>query len=168
MRSEYHPSEPNYLGFSSGSNQGVLDDGNYDTPAKTTPNLFAKLRAAGDTFIGYSEDLPSVGYTGTSYTYKSGTNEYAEKHNPWVNWQGSGTNQILSSLNVPYATATDNAGGWSSSYYFPTNYSLLPTVAMVVPNEQNEMHDGTVSQADTWLKKNLDGYVKWRGPTTAC
>jgi autotransporter-associated beta strand protein len=161
MHSEYHPSQPNYLCFSSGSNQGVLDDGTYDVPAMTTPNLFAKLRAAGYSFKGYAEDLPSVGYTGASYTYQSGTNEYVEKHCPWVNWQGTGTNQIPSSCNVPYATATDNPGHLSSSYYFPANFNLLPTVAMVVPNEQNEMHDGTVSQADTWLKQNMDAYVQW-------
>ena len=36
---QQHPSEPNYLDLFSGANQGVNDDGNYDSPAWTTPNL---------------------------------------------------------------------------------------------------------------------------------
>lgn len=37
MHAEYHPSEPNYLCFFSGSNQGVTDDGLY--LGMTAPNL---------------------------------------------------------------------------------------------------------------------------------
>ena len=38
----------------------------------------------GRTFVGYSEDLPSVGFTGDS---AGGVSGYVRKHNPWVNWQ---------------------------------------------------------------------------------
>ena len=31
----------------------------------------------------------------------------------------------------------------------------------VVPNLQNDMHDGTIEQADTWLKSHIDSYVTW-------
>src|SRR5438132_14344906 len=56
-----HPSEPNYLDLFSGSNQGVTDDSCPHT--FTTANLGAQLIAAGFTFIGFSEDLPSTGST---------------------------------------------------------------------------------------------------------
>ena len=41
------------------------------------------------------------------------------------------------------------------------DYAKLPTVSYVVPNLDNDMHNGTVAQGDTWLKDNLDGYRKW-------
>src|SRR5262249_32300698 len=67
-----HPSQPNYLDLFSGSNQGVSGDpgisglGRNGEPSWpfSTPNLAAQLRSHGKTFIGYSESLPSVGYTG--------------------------------------------------------------------------------------------------------
>ncbi|MGZ4133916.1 MAG: alkaline phosphatase family protein [Tumebacillaceae bacterium] len=133
-----HPSQPNYLDIFSGSNQGVTSD---TTPYTftTTNNLGSKLIAAGLTFGGYSEDMPSVGYTGSNY------NKYYRKHNPWVDF----TN-IPSSANMPF-----------TSTYWPTDFSNLPTVSFVIPNQNDDMHDGTIAAADTWLKNNLDSYVQW-------
>jgi hypothetical protein len=140
-----HPSQPNYLWLFSGDNQGSTGDGyppgQPNTPF-TTANLGAELLQASLTFVGYSEDLPSVGYNGSS------SGKYYRKHNPWVNWQGSGVNGIPSSLNVPLTA-------------FPNDYSTLPTVSFVIPNQNNDMHDGSVSTGDTWLKNNLDGYIQW-------
>ena len=143
-----HPSQPNYLDLYSGSNQGVTDD-TVPPPGSqyTTANLGGGLKAKGLTFGGYSETMPSVGFTGGS----SGTapNTYQRKHNPWVDWQGTGTNQIPLSWNMPFAGS------------FPTNSATLPTVSFVVPNQNNDMHDGTIATADAWLMNNLDAYVQW-------
>ncbi|HSV14489.1 MAG TPA: DNRLRE domain-containing protein, partial [Tepidisphaeraceae bacterium] len=35
------------------------------------------------------------------------------------------------------------------------------TVSFVVPDQNNDMHDGTIAQADGWLKTNIDPYVTW-------
>jgi hypothetical protein len=169
MYAEQHPSQPNYLAFFSGSNQGVNDNRKSDIPPKTTRNLGASLLAKGYTFKGYAEDLPSVGYTGASHSY-TGRDDYVLKHCPWPNWQQSGTgaqaNSIPANLNVPFCTATNNRGGYPASYYFPTDYSQLPTVSMVIPNEMNDMHSGSsvaaeVRAGDSWLKAYLDGYAQW-------
>lgn len=37
----------------------------------------------------------------------------------------------------------------------------MPTVAFVAPNLNNDMHDGTVAQGDSWLKANLGAYASW-------
>jgi Phosphoesterase family. len=37
----------------------------------------------------------------------------------------------------------------------------LPTVSFVVPNEQDDMHDGTVAMGDTWLSQNIEAYRVW-------
>ena len=130
-----HPSEPNYLALFSGSTQGLTDD---SCPhAFTGPNLAGGLLAAGDTFAGYSESMPSNGYTGCT------AGAYARKHNPWVNFAA-----------VP---AADNR----TFAAFPRDFNALPTVAFVVPNLLNDMHDGTVARADGWLRTNLDAYAQW-------
>jgi hypothetical protein len=135
-----HPSQPNYLQLYSGSNQGVTTD---NCPYTfSAPNLGQQLGAHGFSFGGYSETMPMVGYTGCSYS------AYARKHNPWVNF-----------TNVPSADNMPLDG------YFPTDYSTLPTVSFVIPNQNDDMHNGsdpgTIQTGDAWLKSHLDAYVQW-------
>ncbi len=130
-----HPSQPNYLALFAGTIEGLLDDSCPHT--FSSPNLASVLTAAGLSFSGYSESMPENGYTGCD------AGEYARKHNPWVNY-----------TNVsPAANLTFGA--------FPADYSLLPTVAFVVPNLCNDMHDCGVATGDSWLRQNIDPYVRW-------
>src|SRR5712691_1486832 len=130
-----HPSQPNYLALFSGSTHGVPDD---RCPIFLTgDNLASELRKKGFSFAIYSESMPSIGYEGcfTPNYY------YARKHNPAVNWQGK---NILPEVNMPFDI-------------FPSDYTKLPTVLIVVPNQINDMHDGAtlldmIVRGDTWLK----------------
>lgn len=133
-----HPSEPNYLALFAGSTFGLSDDSCPHT--LTSANLAQELIKARGSFGGYSEDLPSIGYTGCSIS------NYARKHNPWVNF----TN-VPSSLNMPLSNFPTN----------PVKYRLLPTISIVIPNLQDDMHDGTIKQGDTWLRDHIDSYVRW-------
>jgi phosphatidylinositol-3-phosphatase len=139
-----YPSQPNYLALFSGSMQSITDNSCPHT--FTTPNLGHALIAAGLTFAGYSEDLPSVGSLICSIKL------YARKHNPWVNWQDSAANGLPATANLPMTS-------------FPTEYSKLPTVSVIVPNQINNMHNGKGSEAiwagDRWLQEHLDAYVQW-------
>ena len=137
-----HPSQPNYLMLFAGSNLGVTTDGVPRVLPFSAPNLGAELIASGLTFRGYSEDIPVVGFRGK----KAG--DYARKHNPWVNWQGAPANAIPAVCNLPFAA-------------WPADLERLPTVAFVVPNLQHDMHDGTIAQADAWLRAQLDPYIRW-------
>jgi acid phosphatase len=136
-----HPSEPNYLLLFSGSTQGITDDSTTPVPF-TTPNLGAALIQKHLTFTGFSETLPSAGFTGAT------SGPYARKHVPWVNWQGTGPNSLLPSVNQPFTA-------------FPTNFKKLPTVSFVIPNLNNDMHDGTVAAGDAWLQQNMSAYAQW-------
>src|SRR5699024_2388801 len=73
-------------------------------------------------------------------------------HNPWVDWQGDSLNGLPDSVNKPFKD-------------FPSDYSNLPTVAFVVPNEDNEMHNGpdslSIPCADQWLKVHMNDYIQW-------
>jgi phosphatidylinositol-3-phosphatase len=139
-----YPSQPNYLALLSGSTQGITDNSCPHT--LTTANLGHALLAAGLTFAGYSEDLPSIG----SLICSVGL--YARKHNPWVNWQDSVANGLPATANVPMTS-------------FSTNYTTLPTVSVIVPNQVNDMHHGknpeAIQTGDRWLREHLDAYVQW-------
>jgi len=105
----------------------------------TAPSLGGQLIAEGLSFAGYSEDLPAAG----SLVVKSG--EYARKHNPWSDF----TDVPQATSNLPFSD-------------FPANdFSKLPTVSFVVPNQKHEMHSGTVKAGDDWLKSNIGPYATW-------
>jgi acid phosphatase len=130
-----HPSQPNYLALFSGSTQGVTND---DCPLGFDgPNLARSLLDARFSFAGYSEDLPSVGFTGCS------AGEYARKHNPWVDFSN-----VPAAVNKPIAA-------------FPSDLAALPTVSFVIPNLVHDMHDGTPAEADQWLQDRLGAYANW-------
>ena len=133
-----HPSEPNYLALFAGDTLGLASDA-CPVDGDAAPNLGSELLAGGQTFIGYSEDLPNVGST----TCTSG--KYARKHVPWVNF-----------TNVPPASSVP-----FSSFPPSSDYASLPTVAFVIPNLDNDMHDGSVAQGDAWLNTNLSAYAIW-------
>ena len=136
-----HPSEPNYLALLCGSTCDVVGD---PCPPPGSPyavdNLGSLLRAAKLSFIGFSEDLPALGSQDCSDTAKSG---YRRKHNPWVDFAN-----LPPETNQPFSA-------------FPSDYAALPTVSVVVPNMEDDMHDGTPAEADQWLSRNLSGYAEW-------
>ena len=142
-----YPSQPNYLILYSGSAQGVTNDEVPPGNPFTTPNLGRQLIDAGKTFITYSEDLPEAGYNGVT------SGNYARKHNPVANWMGTGKNQVPSTTNQPFTA-------------FPSDdFTLLPTVCFVVPNLDNDMHNGSdparITTGDEWISNNLGSYIQW-------
>ena len=44
---------------------------------------------------------------------------------------------------------------------FPSDFFRLPTVSFVIPNLDNDMHDGSVADGDAWVKKKLGAYAEW-------
>lgn len=142
-----HPSQPNYLDLFSGSDQGVNGDACSASGTFPQPDLGGQLISAGFSFAGYSESMPSAGYTGCYDTPTSIGSLYARKHNPWANF----TDVNGSTTNLTYSSFPTTSAG----------FSKLPTVSFVIPNLQDDMHDGSVQQGDTWLKQNLSAYVEW-------
>jgi len=131
-----HPSYPNYIAFFSGSTQGVTTDNCIDGTPFKSQNLYTALKSAGKSFA-YSEGLPATG----SSTCKSGY--YVEKHNPTTIFSN-----VSTSANKPFSV-------------FPTDYTKLEKVVCITPNMMDDMHDGSISQGDTWLKNKLSKLVEW-------
>jgi phospholipase C len=130
-----HPSLPNYLALFSGSTHGVKDDG--CRHALKGPNLAEALQKAGLSFAIFSETMPGTGFVACDFR------AYKKKHNPVAYFAA-----LPSEINRPFRD-------------FPSDLSRLPTVSFVVPDQENDMHDGSVAQGDAWLRENIDPYVKW-------
>ncbi len=129
-----HPSQPNYLALFSGSTRGITS--NICPLTLSGDNLASNLRVKGLSFSSYAESMPQAGYDGCYY------GAYMRKHNPAANWKE------LSAYNQPFSA-------------FPTDYAQLPTLAIVVPDQLNDMHDGSIAQGDAWLKQNIERYAQW-------
>lgn len=137
---ETHPSEPNYFALFAGNPLVNANVCPFD--AGDTANLGAQLLAAGHSFMGFAEDLPSVG----SPVCTAG--KYARKHVPWASFSN-----IPPLYSVPFSSFPSGSN--------PKAYNGLPTVSFVIPNLDNDMHDGSVRRGDDWLKEHLSGYARW-------
>jgi acid phosphatase len=132
-----HPSQPNYLALFAGSTYDVTS--NACGYSFTTDNLATTLLDKGLSFASYAESLPAVG----DLSCMSGA--YQRKHNPITNWQGT---RLPAEMNLRFSD-------------FPQEFSKLPTVSFVIPDQNNDMHDGSFAEADEWLKTNIEPYVEW-------
>jgi hypothetical protein len=131
-----HPSQPNYFALLA----GLTNTNGNGCPARgvpvDAPNLASELLAAHFTFAAYSESLPVAGFMGCA----AGT--YGQKHAPWTHFRN-----IPQTLHRPLAELRSFDG--------------LPTVAFIVPNVDDDMHDGTVKEADDWAESHLTPLLKW-------
>jgi hypothetical protein len=158
MYGEEHFSQGNYFWMFSGDNQNIgfidqvpSEENNSNYPFKKA-NIGEQLINKGLSFKGYAESLPKIGFTGA----RASAGLYARKHVPWISF-----------ANVPNGTTVAK----SSNLRFvdfpsdPSQYDTLPTVAFVIPNQANDMHNGSFTESiaagDRWLQKNIDPYYQW-------
>ena len=132
-----HPSQPNYLALFSGVTHGITNDACPNT--FDSDNLATRLLDSGLSFASFAESLPGVGDD------VCGSGAYQRKHNPVANWQSA---RLSAGLNKRFAD-------------FPQDFSKLPTVSFVIPDQDNDMHDGSFEAADDWLKTRIASYVDW-------
>lgn len=158
MYGEEHFSQGNYYWMFSGDNQtiGFIDqvpsEANNPRYPFTTANLGAQLIKKGLSFKGYAESLPQIGFTGA----QTPAGLYARKHVPWISF-----------ANVPNGTtvATSSNLRFEDFPSEPSRFDALPTIAFVIPNLANDMHNGPITESipagDRWLQQQLDAYYQW-------
>ncbi len=130
-----HPSIGNYFMMTAG--QIITNNDSYMNTV-SADNIVRHLLAGGKTWKSYAESIPSVGYTGGD------TGLYARKHNP-LSFFSDVVNSSVQTLNlVPF-----------TQFAADLNANQLPDYSFVVPNLQNDAHDGTLNQADVWLQTNI-------------
>jgi len=155
---EEHHSQGNYFWLFSGCNQTVgftdqvpSEENNPDYSFKT-PNIGEQLINKGLSFKGYAESLPEIGFTGN----KASAGLYARKHVPWISFTNVPNGRtIAKSCNLRFADFPSD----------PSQFDTLPTIAFIIPNLDNDMHNGpiteSISAGDRWLQKNIDPYYQW-------
>lgn len=136
-----HPSLPNYMEMTSGQSFASWPwDTNCDPGGScTTPvkSVFSELAAAGRQWRSYVEEM-GHGCGLVSY------DDYAAKHNPAVYY--SAIRHQCAAWDQPLGTP--RSGPWHRAIVSQRPIALTT----VTPDLQDDMHDGTVAQADHWLR----------------
>jgi len=134
-----HPSLPNYLAIFSGSAfNDPPDCGPGPGCAYPAPSVFGQALALGKTARSYEESMPRP-------CDRSDSGTYAVRHNPWAYIPGE--TAACRSGDVP--AGTPSGGALASAVRAGT----LPSVGLITPNLINDAHDGTLGQADAWLRR---------------
>jgi hypothetical protein len=121
---ESHPSLPNYIAMTSGSTQGIADDGDPASHPLDVPSIFSLLPGGGSRSL--LESMPSN-------CARSDAGDYAVRHNPQAYYVNLGGD--CARYNVPLADPPD----------------LSARFTFVTPNLIHDMHNGTVADGDAWL-----------------
>lgn len=135
-----HPSIGNYFMLTTGQ---ILTNDDRSSAEVSADNIVRRLIAAGKTWKEYTEDLPSVGYIG----HNSG--HYVEHHNPLSYFSDVRENSTQARNLVPFTQLAADLASHN-----------LPNFAFVVPNNNDNGHDGSLAQADSWLEANIDPFLK--------
>jgi phosphatidylinositol-3-phosphatase len=130
-----HPSIGNYFMLTTGQ---LLTTDDSSTQVFDVDNIARRMLSAGVTFRVYAEGI-TQGYTGGN------TGLYLIRHNPFAMLSDvAGNPQVANQVLVPFSQfATDLAN------------NALPDFSFIVPNVDDDAHDGTPQQADTWLQTNV-------------
>ena len=134
-----HPSIGNYLMLTTGQ---IITNSDGYTGTVTADNIVRHLLTAGKTWKSYAENLPFVGYTG-------GDNyPYIKHHNPLAYLSDVAGSSVQKTNLVPFTLfASDLAN------------NNLPQFSFIVPNQLHNAHDGSLSQADSWLQSNIAALI---------
>jgi phosphatidylinositol-3-phosphatase len=132
-----HPSLPNYLAIAGGSTFGVSDDQPPSAHPISGLSVFDQALATGHSARSYEESMPSN-------CDLSAASPYAVKHNPWAYFVDE--RSACASYDVPLGTAS--SGALKSDITAGT----LPNAGMIIPNLDNDAHDGSLAAADSWLQ----------------
>lgn len=159
-----HPSQPNYIAATSGSNWWI----NNDSPSNlyNHTNIVDELTAHHIKWAAYMEAMPSAGYT-DPYWPSSSNALYASKHNPFVLYSDLLNDPAQLDNVKPY---TDLAGD--------LNAPNPPRYVWITPDQCNDLHGGVYSAvaghpetpcpynnsnddpADIHLKQNADAFIQ--------
>ena len=141
-----HPSIGNYFMFTTGQlleNLTNNDDG--FTGTVDADNLVRHLVSTGKTWKSYAEDLPYVGYTG------SDQGAYSLHHNPFAYFSDVRCDTTPTRPNCPQK---QNLVGFTQ-FQADLGSGKLPDFSFVLPNLNDDAHDGSLATADAWLQHNI-------------
>lgn len=157
----------------------------------TTPNLGAAIIGKGLSFATFSESLPYPSFNGRNTMSGSdpasenpnsdsspSSSVYSRRHNPAINWINFYNTAIPAdkqrfvlpkSCNLAFVNTVDPDGTKYPGFALDKNgaaasYDQLPTVSLVVPNNNDNIHNSSSTareSADVWLQTNIKPYADW-------
>lgn len=144
-----HPSIGNYFMLTTGK---ILTNNDNSRTVWNVDSIARRMRSAGVPFRIYAEGI-SRGYVGGN------TGLYVIRHNPFAMLSDIADNKAVADWHIfPFTQfATDVASG------------KLPEYSFIVPNVDDDGHNGTSLQADTWLQWKVisplstSSVFKWGG-----
>jgi acid phosphatase len=130
-----HPSIGNYFMLTTGQ---PLTTDDSSTQVFNVDNIARRMLSSGVSFRVYAEGI-TQGYTGGN------TGLYLIRHNPFAMLSDvASDSQVANEVLLPFSQfAADLAS------------NSLPEFSFIVPNVDDDAHDGTPQQADTWLQTNI-------------
>jgi acid phosphatase len=131
-----HPSIGNYFMLTAGQ---LLTTDDNSTQVWNVDNIARRMLAAGVSFRIYAEGIPNPGYLGGN------TGLYLIRHNPFAMLSDVASDQQVANQHIwPFSQfVVDLANG------------NLPQFSFVIPDIDDDAHNGTPLQADTWLQANV-------------
>ncbi len=129
-----HPSIGNYFMLTAGQ---IITNNDGFCGTLTQDNIARHLIAAGKTFKAYADSLPAAGFTGCS------ASSYLKRHNPLAYFSDVANSSEKFNL-VPFSQFSSDLANHT-----------LPNFSFIVPNLVHDAHNGTLAQADSWLKSNI-------------
>lgn len=130
-----HPSIGNYFMLTTGQ---IITNNDAYSNTVSVDNIVRHMLSAGKTWKSYAESLPAVGYTGGD------TGAYLKHHNPF-SYLSDVVDSSVEKLNlVPF-----------TQFASDLNNDRLPDFSYIAPNVNDDAHNGTLQQADAWLKQNI-------------
>lgn len=138
-----HPSIGNYFMLTTGQ---IITNNDNDVATVTADNIVRHLLAAGRTWKGYAESLPSAGYLGSDRF------PYTRHHFP-LSYFSDVVNSRVQRLNlVPFTQFPRDLGN-----------NQLPNYSMIIPNQQDNGHNcpaGTSQCSEDQVLRAMDGWLK--------
>lgn len=138
-RAIMHPSLPNYIALTSGTNAGITSDCKPKSCTADVRSIADEITQSGRTWKMYAEGMPAPCASRDS-------GDYAVKHNPFLyyptitNDKGSCADHV-----VPYDRLDQDL----------QSASALPDFSFISPDMCNDTHDCPISTGDHWLSREV-------------
>ena len=139
-----HPSEPNYIGMTSGSTFNISDD-NLRTLNVTNIGDLVEAHNPKLTWKAYAEGLETRSCTGNRGDY----GHFLDRHVPFLTYADINTNQSRCESHVVDATELQK----------DLDNHALPNFSFYTPDSYNDGHDTGAQYADTYFGSTMVKYI---------
>ena len=132
----HHPSIGNYFMMTTGQTISTNDGYNGTVPYD---NLISQLVTANKTWKAYGDSLPEQGYIGGN------ERPYVKKHFPVAYFENVRNDPAQRKNLVP-----------AEQFIADLRTQGLPDFSMLIPNLDHDAHDGSLKEADDWLRRYIE------------